>query len=247
MAKTALITGASQGLGACIAQRLAADGFHIAVNCRSQAEIDNGGAAVKAACEAFGVEAECFICDVTDFDGCAQMVKDVKERFGSIDVLVNNAGITKDGLLARMGEDQYDVVVNVNQKGVFNMMRHVSGVMIKQRSGKIINMSSVAGVYGNAGQMNYSASKAAVIGMTLTGAKELGARGITVNAVAPGFIDTKMTEVLPDKVKEGALAMIPLGRFGQPEEVAGVVSFLASDDASYVSGQVIVISGGMSL
>ena len=245
MAKTALITGASQGLGAEMARRLASDGFQIAVNCRSQAEVENGGNAVAAACRAYGVEAACFICDVTGFEACGEMVKAVKERFGSIDVLVNNAGITRDGLLARMSEEQFDSVIEVNLKSVFNMMRHVSGVMIRQRGGKIINVSSVAGLYGNAGQMNYSASKAGIVGMTLTGAKELGGRGITVNAIAPGFIETKMTEVLPEKVKEAALGNIALGRFGKPEEVASVVSFLASKDADYVSGQVIVIDGGM--
>lgn len=245
MAKTALITGASQGLGAEMARRLASDGFQIAVNCRSQVEVENGGEQVAAACRACGVEAECFICDVTDYEACGAMVKAVKERFGSIDVLVNNAGITRDGLLARMSEEQFDSVIEVNLKSVFNMMRHVSGVMIRQRGGKIVNVSSVAGLYGNAGQMNYSASKAGIVGMTLTGAKELGGRGITVNAIAPGFIETKMTEVLPEKVKEAALGNIALGRFGKPEEVASVVSFLASQDADYVSGQVIVIDGGM--
>lgn len=247
MAKTALITGASQGLGAGMARRLAKDGFNVAINCRSQVEVDNGGNDVMAACKAYGVEAECFICDVTDFEGCGEMAKAVKERFGSIDVLVNNAGITRDGLMARMSEEQYDVVINVNQKSVFNMMKHCSGIMIKQRGGKIINVSSVAGVYGNKGQINYSASKAAIIGMTLTGAKELGGRGITVNAIAPGFIETPMTADLPEKVKEAAISAIPLARYGQPDEVASVVSFLASEDASYVSGQVIVISGGMVL
>ena len=247
MAKTALVTGAAQGIGAAIAARLAHDGFNVAVGCRSQASAEGDGAAVKAACEGFGMEAECFVCDVADFDACGETVKAVKERFGSIDVLVNNAGLTRDGLMARMTEEQYDEVIRVNQKGVFNMMRHCSGVMIKQRGGRIINLSSVAGVYGNAGQVNYAASKAAVIGMTLTGAKELGGRGITVNAVAPGFIETRMTADLPEKVREAALASIPLGRYGKPEEVAGAVSFLASDDAAYISGQVIVISGGMVL
>ncbi len=247
MAKTALITGASQGLGAAMAKRLASDGFNIAINCRSEVEVENGGKQVKAECEAFGVKAECFIADVSDFDACKSMVKEVKDIFGTIDVLVNNAGITRDGLLARMSEEQFDIVTNVNYKSVFNMTRHVSAVMIKQRSGKIINVSSVAGVYGNAGQFNYSASKAGVIGMTLTAAKELGARNITVNAIAPGFIETPMTDVLPDSVKENCKNMVALKRFGKPEEVAGVVSFLASEDSNYVSGQVIVIDGSMSM
>ena len=175
------------------------------------------------------------------------MVKAVKERFGSIDVLVNNAGITKDGLLARMSEEQFDIVTNVNYKSVFNMTRHVSGVMIKQRSGRIINVASVAGLYGNAGQFNYSASKAGVVGMTLTAAKELGKRNITVNAVAPGFIETPMTAVLDEKVKEAIKGQIALGRYGKPEEVASTISFLASEDASYISGQVIVIDGCLSM
>lgn len=247
MAKTALITGASQGIGACIAKRLASDGFNIAINCRGEAERENGGVQTAEACRAFGVEAECFLCDVSDFAACEAMVKAVKERFGTIDVLVNNAGITKDGLLARMSEEQFDAVTNVNYKSVFNMTRHVSGVMIKQKGGRIVNVSSVAGLYGNAGQFNYSASKAGVVGMTLTAAKELGKRNITVNAVAPGFIETPMTAVLDEKVKDMIKGQIALGRYGQPEEVASVVSFLSSDDASYVSGQVIVIDGCLSM
>lgn len=247
MAKTALITGASQGIGACIAKRLASDGFQIAVNCRGEAEKENGGIQTAEACRAFGVEAECFICDVSDFSACENMFKAVKERFGSIDVLVNNAGITKDGLLARMSEEQFDIVTNVNYKSVFNMTRHVSGVMIKQRSGRIINVASVAGLYGNAGQFNYSASKAGIVGMTLTAAKELGKRNITVNAVAPGFIETPMTDVLDEKVKEAIKGQIALGRYGKPEEVASTISFLASEDASYISGQVIVIDGCLSM
>ena len=247
MAKTALITGASQGIGACIAKRLASDGFQIAINCRGEAEKENGGVQTAEACRAYGVEAECFICDVSDFSACENMVKAVKDRFGSIDVLVNNAGITKDGLLARMSEEQFDIVTNVNYKSVFNMTRHVSGVMIKQRSGRIINVASVAGLYGNAGQFNYSASKAGVVGMTLTAAKELGKRNITVNAVAPGFIETPMTAVLDEKVKEAIKGQIALGRYGKPEEVASTISFLASEDASYISGQVIVIDGCLSM
>ena len=245
--KTACITGASQGLGAAMALRLAKDGFNIAINCRGEAEVQNGGNEVKAQCEAFGVEAGCFIADVSDFEACKQMVSAVKERFGTIDVLVNNAGITKDGLLVRMSEEQFDIVTNVNYKSVFNMTRHVGAVMMKQRSGRIVNVSSVAGLYGNAGQFNYSASKAGIVGMTLTTAKELGPRGITANAIAPGFIETPMTDVLDEKVKEKCMEAVALRRFGKPEEVASVVSFLASDDASYVSGQVIVIDGAMSM
>lgn len=247
MAKTALITGASQGLGAAMALRLAKDGFNIAINCYSENEQENGGNQVAAACREHGVEAECFICDVSGFDACAEMVKAVKSRFGSVDVLVNNAGITKDGLVARMSEAQFDAVTNVNYKSVFNMTRHVSSVMIRQRSGRIINVSSVAGVSGNKGQFNYSASKAGIIGMTMTAAKELGARGITVNAIAPGFINTKMTEVLDDELKDRIKKQISLGRYGEPEEVASVVSFLAGPDSSYVSGQTIVIDGCLTM
>lgn len=247
MAKTALITGASQGIGAAIGKKLASDGFNIAVNCYSEREVENGGNQVVEACRSCGVEAECFIGDVSNFDSCAEMVKAVKARFGTIDVLVNNAGITKDGLLARMSEAQFDAVAAVNFKGVFNMTRHVSGVMMRQRSGHIINITSVAGLYGNPGQFNYSATKAGVVGMTLTAAKELGPRNITVNAVAPGFIETPMTDVLTDEQKAAALSSVPLGRFGKPEEIAAAVAFLASDAARYISGQVIVVDGAMSM
>ena len=247
MAKTALITGASQGLGACMAKTLAADGFNIAINCLGERERENGGNQVAEACWALGVEAECFLCDVSDFTACEAMAKAVKDRFGTIDVLVNNAGITKDGLLVQMSEEQFDVVTRVNYKSVFNMMRHVGKIMVRQRSGRIINITSVAGLYGNPGQMNYSASKAGIIGMTKTGAKELGKRGITVNAVAPGFIQTPMTEVLGEEYKEAILKQIGLQRLGQPEDVANAVAFLASDRASYISGQVLEVSGCLSM
>lgn len=247
MAKTALITGASQGIGACIAKRLAKDGYNIAVNCRSQVEVDNGGLEVAAACKEFGVEAECFIADVSKYDECEAMVKAIKERFGTIDALVNNAGITKDGLLARMSEENYDMVIAVNQKSVFNMMKLVGSVMMRQRAGKVVNVSSVAGLYGNPGQFNYSASKAAIIGMTKTAAKELGSRNVNVNAVAPGFIKTPMTDALTEEQKAAMLGQIAMKRYGTVEEIASVVSFLLSDEASYVTGQVIEISGGLSM
>lgn len=247
MAKTALITGASQGIGAEIARRLAKDGFNIAVNCRSQVEVENGGLKVKEECESFGVEAECFIADVSSFEQCEGMVKAVKERFSSIDALINNAGITKDGLIARMSEEQFDIVTAVNYKSVFNMTRHVTPIMMKQRSGKIVNVSSVAGLYGNAGQFNYSATKAGIIGMTLTAAKELGSRGINVNAIAPGLIETPMTDVLDEKIKENMLNAVALKRFGKVSEIASTVSFLVSEDASYITGQVIVIDGGLAM
>ncbi len=244
---TAIITGASQGIGACIAKRLAKDGFDIAVN-HYPSENDKANAEkVAEECAEFGVKAVCFAADVSKYDQCEQMVKAVKAELGTIDVLVNNAGITKDGLLARMSEENYDAVIAVNQKSVFNMMKTVCSVMMKQRSGRVINLSSVAGLYGNAGQFNYSASKAAVIGMTKTAAKEFGSRNITCNAVAPGFIQTPMTDALSDDQKKAILNMIAMKRYGQVDEIAGVVSFLASPDASYVTGQVIEISGGLSM
>ena len=209
--------------------------------------MENGGNEVAEACRALGVEAECFICDVSDYAACGEMVKAVKERFGSIDVLVNNAGITKDGLLVRMTEEQFDAVTNVNYKSVFNMTRHVGAVMFRQKSGRIINISSVAGLYGNMGQFNYSAAKAGIIGMTKTTAKELGSRGITCNAVAPGFVRTPMTDVLKDDYKQEIQKNIALGRLGDPEDIANAVAFFASDKASYITGQVLEVSGGMSM
>ena len=175
------------------------------------------------------------------------MTKAVKERFGSIDALVNNAGITKDGLMARMSEEQYDAVIAVNQKSVFNMMKLVGTVMMRQRHGRIVSLASVAGLYGNPGQINYSASKAAIIGMTKTVAKELGARNVTVNAVAPGFIKTPMTDALTEEQRNKMLELVAMKRYGEPEEVANVISFLCSDDASYVTGQTIAISGGLMM
>lgn len=243
----AIITGASQGIGACIAKRLAKDGFDIAVN-HYPSDGDKAKAEeVAKKCQAMGVKAVCYAADVSKNSDCEAMVKAVKAEMGSVDVLVNNAGITKDGLLARMSEENYDAVIAVNQKSVYNMMKFACSVMMKQRHGRVINVSSVAGLYGNAGQFNYSASKAAIIGMTKTAAKEFGSRNITCNAVAPGFIHTPMTDVLSDELKAKMLELVALGRYGEPEEIASVVSFLASDDASYVTGQVIEISGGLSM
>lgn len=245
MAKTAIITGSSRGIGAAIALRLAKDGFNIALNDLNEGMFENND--IKEKITACGVEAEIFCADVSKYDQCESMVKAVKERFGSIDVLINNAGITRDGLMARMSEEQYDTVIAVNQKSVFNMLKLAGNVMIRQKSGKIVNLASVAGLYGNPGQINYSASKAAIIGMTKTAAKELGSRNINVNAVAPGFISTPMTDKLTEEQKAKMLEAIAMKRYGTVDEIAGVVSFLCSDDSSYVTGQVIEISGGLSM
>ena len=245
MAKTALITGSSRGIGAAIALRLAKDGMNIAFNDLNMTMFENNDIVDKV--KALGVEAEIFCADVSKYYQCEQMVRDVKARFGSIDVLVNNAGITRDGLMARMSEEQYDMVIAVNQKSVFNMMKLVGNVMLRQKSGHIISLASVTGLYGNPGQINYAASKGAIISMTKTVAKELGSRGITCNAVAPGFIHTPMTDKLTDEQKNAMLNQIAMKRYGEPEEIASVVSFLASEDSSYVTGQVIEISGGLSM
>lgn len=242
---TALITGSSRGIGAAIALRLAQDGFNIALNDLNESMFENNDIIEKI--KETGVECEYFCADVSNYNQCEEMVNAVKERFGGLDVLVNNAGITKDGLMTRMSEEQYDMVINVNQKSVFNMMKLAGKIMMKQRSGKIVNLASVAGLYGNPGQVNYSASKAAIIGMTKTVAKELGSRGINVNAVAPGFIKTPMTDALTEEQRNMMLNLIAMKRYGLPEEIAGVVSFLVSKDASYVTGQVIEISGGLSM
>ncbi|MCI7805516.1 MAG: 3-oxoacyl-[acyl-carrier-protein] reductase [Oscillospiraceae bacterium] len=242
---TALVTGSSRGIGAAIALRLADDGFDIALNDLNEDMFKDNDIVEKI--REKGVKCEYFCADVSDYAQCEEMVGKVKEFFLTLDVLVNNAGITRDGLMARMSEEQYDSVISVNQKSVFNMMKHAGKIMMKQRSGKIINVASVAGLYGNPGQINYSASKAAIIGMTKTIAKELGSRGINVNAVAPGFIKTPMTDKLTEEQKNAMLNLIAMKRYGLPEEIAGVVSFLASKDSSYVTGQVIEISGGLSM
>ena len=242
--KTALVTGAGRGIGKAIALALAAEGYQIVVNYNGSEEAANE---VVALCEEKGVKAMAYRCNVADYAAVEQMMNDVVKEMGSIDVLVNNSGITKDGLLLRMKEEDFDRVVEVNLKGCFNCIRHVARIMMKQRHGSIINMSSVVGLSGNIGQANYAASKAGVIGMTKSLAREVASRHITVNAVAPGFIKTDMTAVLSDSVKEGILHGIPLGELGEAEDVANAVLYLASDEAAYITGQVISVDGGMAM
>lgn len=240
--KVAIVTGASRGIGAQVAKTLAAQGATVVIHYRGSAD---KAEAVKTEIESAGGKAMTYACDVADFAACEKMVNTVHKELGHIDILVNNAGITKDGLLMAMKEEDFDAVIATNLKGCFNMIRFVSRFMMKQRAGKIINMSSVSGVAGNAGQANYSASKAGVIGLTKSAARELASRGINVNAVAPGFVTTDMTEALPERVREEAVATIPLGRFGKVEDIANMVAFLASPQADYITGQVINVDGGM--
>jgi 3-oxoacyl-[acyl-carrier protein] reductase len=241
---TAFVTGGSRGIGREIALTLAAKGYDMAINYASN---EAKAQEVKKECEALGVACEIYQADVADYESCSQMVKAIKERFGSIDVLVNNAGITKDGLLIRMNEEQFDDVIRVDLKSVFNMTKLVGSIMVRQRKGHIINITSIAGLDGNAGQFNYSAAKAGIVGMTKTAAKELGSRGITVNAVAPGFIETDMTAVLGEEFKEAAQQRIPLKRLGQAKDIAELVAFLASDNAAYITGQTIRVDGGLTM
>lgn len=245
--RVALVTGAAQGIGAAVAEQLAANGFAVVVNHHSDSSAQAAKDLADRLAAAYGVPARAAQCDVADFDAVKQMVADVKDEFGRIDVLVNNAGITRDGLLMRMKEDQFQAVIDTNLGGAFNCMRHVVPLMTKQRYGRIVNISSVVGVYGNAGQVNYSASKAGIIGMTKSAAKELGSRNITVNAVAPGFIETAMTAALDGNAQEALTGRIAAGRLGQPQDVANAVAFLASEEASYITGQVLGVDGGISL
>lgn len=241
--KNALVTGAGRGIGRAIARELAANGAYVVINYNgSRGAAEETLAAIVEA----GGHGEIFQCSVADYTACGEMITELVKRLGHIDILVNNAGITRDGLVMKMSEEEFDAVINTNLKGCYNTIRHLSRYLLKQRSGKIINISSVSGIMGNAGQANYSASKAGVIGLTKAVAKELASRGINVNAVAPGYVETDMTGVLPDSVKSGLLAQIPLGRTGKPEDIAKAVVFLASANADYITGQVLSVDGGMT-
>ncbi|ANE47508.1 3-oxoacyl-ACP reductase [Paenibacillus swuensis] len=240
--KVALVTGASRGIGRAIALALAEAGADVAVN---YAGSENAAGAVVQAIETMGRKAVKIRADVASAADVEDMMKRVMESFGKIDILVNNAGITRDNLLMRMKEEEFDAVINTNLKGVFNCVKAVTRPMMKQRSGRIINISSVVGVLGNPGQVNYVAAKAGVIGLTKAAARELASRGITVNAVAPGFIETDMTDKLSGETKDALLGQIPLSRLGKPEDIAHAVLFLAGDDSSYMTGQTIHVDGGM--
>ncbi|HEV7301470.1 MAG TPA: 3-oxoacyl-[acyl-carrier-protein] reductase [Tepidisphaeraceae bacterium] len=239
--RVALVTGGSRGIGAAIVKRLAKDGLHVVAMARSLDKLQS----IVAEVESTGGSAEAITCDIADGKALAAAVEGVAEKHGRLDVLVNNAGITKDGLLLRMEDEDFDTVINTNLKSAFVSIRAAARTMMRSKSGRIINISSVAGVMGNAGQANYAASKAGLIGLTKTVARELSGKAITANAVAPGFIATDMTDVLNDKIKDGVKQIIPLKRFGEAHEIAAAVAFLASEDAGYITGQVLLVDGGM--
>ncbi|MBQ7745425.1 MAG: 3-oxoacyl-[Ruminococcus sp.] len=242
--KTAVITGGSRGIGLAIAKKLAEGGANIAVLYVGD---ESEGKAAKAELEQYGTKVEQYFCDVSDFEKSKAVCEQVIEEFGKVDILINNAGITRDKLVLNMDEKDFDAVINVNLKGTFNMIKHFYKHFMKNRGGRIVSTSSIVGLIGNAGQANYSASKAGIIGLTKSVARELAGRNVTVNAVAPGYIGTDMTNVLPDKVKETMKAQIPAKRIGTPEDVANVVAFLCSDEAAYVTGEVIRVDGGLAI
>lgn len=242
--KVALVTGAGRGIGRQIAITLAKYGADVIVNYNGSKE--KAEETVREI-EALGRKAFAVQCSVADFEACGRMITEMLEKFGHIDILVNNAGITKDNLVMKMAEEDFDAVISTNLKGTFHTIKHMYRPFLKQKQGRIINLSSVSGILGNAGQANYAASKAGVIGLTKSVARELASRNITVNAVAPGFIDTDMTQAMTDTAKEAALAQIPLKRVGTPEDIAEMVAFLASDKAAYITGQVISVDGGMTI
>lgn len=244
MKQTAIVTGGSRGIGRAVAVRLAKDGMNLVINYRG-----NSAAAeeTKRLCRELGAEVLLVQGDVSCAEDCEKLAAQAKEAFGRVDVLVNNAGITRDGLLARMTEEDFRAVLDVNLVGPWNMMKAVNRIMMKQRYGRIVNLSSVTGLMGNMGQTNYAAAKAGILGMTKSYAREVAGRGITVNAVAPGFIDTDMTEAMPEGAKDKIITGIPMGRTGKPEDVAEAVAFLASEQAGYITGEILRVDGGMAM
>ena len=242
--KCAVITGASRGIGKCIATKFAKEGANIVINYRNNEE---EALKVKEELEGLGSQVLVVKADVSELEQAENLIKEAKKEFGRVDILVNNAGITKDNLIIRMKEEDFDSVIKTNLKGAFNCLKAVTPIMLKQKYGKIVNMASVVGVVGNPGQVNYCASKAGLIGMTKSLAKEIGSRNITVNAIAPGFIDTDMTKILSDDQKKKILSQIPLNKFGNVEDIANVALFLGSENSNYITGQVIHVDGGMAM